>query len=161
MGVSLSKLIEYNEWMSDVIYSNSMFSTSWHNGSLTNFMLMDVLNVTDSSLHKSIIYQASLPYLVCSDHFLSCSLWRRLCSLTPDAIYLSHLVDSSALSYTVRSPRSFSAVLSHRTLKSFSMCASLKCMCTFVSIRSIKMFGIWPHVRRQTDIHTCLAMQSR
>jgi len=34
------------------------------------------------------------------------------------------------------------------------MCATLKCTCTFVSIRSIKIFGIWPHVRTQTDRHT-------
>ena len=38
---------------------------------------------------------------------------------------------------------------------------SLKCTCTFVSVRSIQIFGIWPHIRTQTDIHTRLAMLSR
>ena len=38
--------------------------------------------------------------------------------------------------------------------QSFSTCANLKCTCTFVSVRSIEIFGIWPHVRTQTYIHT-------
>ena len=40
----------------------------------------------------------------------------------------------------------------HRTLKSFRTCANLKCMCTFVSVRSNKIFSIYGHT--QTDRHT-------
>ena len=47
----------------------------------------------------------SLPYLgPGSDRLPSCSLWCWHCSLALDAICLSHSVDSSTLSYTVRSP---------------------------------------------------------
>ena len=122
---------------------------------------MDLLNATDSSPCSYVDRLSSLACLtlVRSDCLFSCSLWRRLYSLAPDAICLSHSVDSSALSYTVRNLPSYSVDLSHR---SFSTCATLKCTCTFVSIRSIKIFGTWPHVRRQTyrhtDIHTRLAM---
>ena len=50
----------------------------------------------------------SLPYLglLSADCLPSCSLWRRCCSLATDTICLSHSVDSSVLSYTVRSPLS-------------------------------------------------------
>ena len=39
-------------------------------------------------------------------------------------------------------------------LKSFSMCANLKCTCTFVPVHSIWIFSIWPHTNRQTDRRT-------
>ena len=100
--------------MSGWVMKHSMFSASWHNRSLTNSTTMDLLNATDFSLCTSIVYQACLTS-VCSDH-LSCSLWRRLCNLAPDAICLSHSVDSSAMSYTVRNPPSYSVDPSHRTL---------------------------------------------
>ena len=46
----------------------------------------------------------SLPYLgPGSDRLPSCSLWCWHCSLALDTICLSHSVDSSTLSYTVRS----------------------------------------------------------
>jgi len=89
------------------------------------------------------------------------SLWSVLIAFLPvhfgvgSAVLLqmqsvSHSVDSSVLSYTVRSPWSYSVDPSHRTLKSFSMCATLKCTCTFVSVRSIWYMAS----RMQTDIHT-------
>ena len=85
---------------------------------------------------------------VCSDHLPSCSLWRRHCSLAPDAICLSHSVNSSALSYTVRilcrNPL-------HRTLKNFSTCANLKC--TLPSFLFVQLkFSVYGHT--QTDRHT-------
>ena len=38
----------------------------------------------------------------------------------------------------------------------FSTCANLKCTCTFISIRSINIFSIWPHVAvgKQANQHT-------
>ena len=76
--------------------------------------------------------------------------------LAPDAICLSHSIDSSALSYMVRSPLSHpsawsqivrgpSCQLALICLKSFSTCTNLKCMCTFVSICSIQV-QLWPHI---------------
>ena len=134
------------------------------NPSLSNSTLMDPLNATDSSQCTRRLSSLACLTSVHSDHLPSCSLWRQRCSLAPDAICLSHSVDSSALSYTVRSPLSHSVDPSHRTLtlKSFSTCANLKCTCT---VRSIKIFGIWPYVRKRTDrqtyIHMRLAMQCR
>ena len=64
----------------------------------------------------------SLPYL---DLLWSLFPWRQLCSLAPDTICLSHSVDSSALSYMVRNPRSYSVDPSHRMLKSFSTSVQL------------------------------------
>ena len=121
---------------SGCVMKHSMFSASWHNGSLTNSTAMDLLNAADSSPCTSIVYQACL-ISVPSDHLLSFSLWCWLCNLAPDAICLSHSVDLSALSYTVRNPPSYSVDPLHRTLESFSTCATLKCTCTFVSVRSI------------------------
>ena len=164
MGVSLSKLIqEYyvtNELMSDVT-SLKMFSASWHDGPLTiyNSMLMDPLNATDS-LPCMCRLSLSLACLtsVCSDHLPSCFVWRRRCSLAPDAICLLHSVDSSALSYTVRSPLSQSIGIAQN---SFSACTNLKSMLPLFPFVQLK-FSVYDHTQtdRQTDIHMCLAMQS-
>ena len=49
----------------------------------------------------------------------------------------------------------FHCVLTCTELKSFSTCANLKSMCTFISIRLIKIFGIWPYGPKQvTNQHT-------
>ena len=58
---------------------------------------------------------------------------------------LSHSVDLSALSYTVRSPASHIKKFQH--VCKFEMHIMT---CTFVSVRSIKIFGIWPHIHIQT-----------
>ena len=42
-----------------------------------------------------------------------------------------------------------SSVAIHRT-EHFSACANLKCRCTFVSVRSIQIFSIWPQANRHT-----------
>ena len=75
--------------------------------SLSNSTLMDPLNATDSSLcmHRLSLSLACLTS-VRSDRVPSCSYWCQHCSLAPDAICLLHSVDSSVLSYTVRSPLS-------------------------------------------------------
>jgi len=113
VGASLSELIqEYyvtDEWMSDVTSSKCSVQVDTMDPSLCNFMLMDPLNATDSSLCMRCL--SNLGCLACltsvrSDRLPSCSLWRQRCSLAPDAISLSHSVDSSALSYTVRNPPS-------------------------------------------------------
>ena len=165
MGASLSKLIqEYyvtDELMSDVT-SLKMFSASWHDGPLTiyNSTMMDPLNATDSSpcmcrLSLSLACLTS----VCSDHFPSCFLWRRHCSLASDAICLLRSVDSSALSYTVKSLPSQSIGIAQI---SFSMCTNLKSMLPSFPFVQLKVL-VYGHTQtdRQTDIHTCLAMQSR
>ena len=75
--------------------------------SLCNSTLMDPLNVTDSSSCTGrVVYQAlprSTPIA-----FLPVLSWRWCCSLATDAICLLHSVDSSVLSYTVKSPPSWS-----------------------------------------------------
>ena len=111
--------------------------------SLSSSTPMDSLNTTDSS--PCTLRLSSLASLtsVRSDCLPSCSLWRRRCGLAVYSPFLS-LYTQSALSYTVWSPSSHI---------SFSTCANLKCTYTFVSVRSIKIFGIWPHVRRQTYLH--------
>ena len=97
---------------------------------VSNSTPMDLLNATDSSQCTS-----RLSSLACLTSVpLSCSLWRQRCSLAPDEICLSYSVDSSALSYTERNLPSHSVHPSHRTLKSFSTCANLKCTCTFVFV---------------------------
>ena len=103
--------------------------------SLSNSTPMDSLNATDSSPGTGRLSSLACLTSVRSDHLPSCSLWCRCCSLAPNAICLSHSVDSSALSYTVRSPPSRS--IAQNILKSFSTCTNLKCTCTFVSVRSI------------------------
>ena len=95
--------------------------------------LMEPLNATDSSLCTYRLSSLACLTSVCSDRLPSCSLWRH-CSLAPNAICLSHSVDSLALNYmyTVRSPPSWS--IAQNILKSFSTCANLKCTCTFVKL---------------------------
>ena len=112
---------------------------------------MDPLNATDSSPCMCCL-SLSLACLtsVHSDHLPSCFLWRRHCSLASDAICLLRSVDSSALSYTVKSLPSQSIGIAQN---SFSTCTILKSV-TFVSVHSIKIFSIWPHANRQTDRHT-------
>ena len=127
--------------------------------SLSNSTPMDPLNATDSS--PCTCRLSSLGCLACltsvrSHRLPSCSLWCWRCSFVPNAICLSHSVDSSVLSYTMRNPPLPSIVLN-----SFSTCTNLKYTRTFVSVCSIKIFGIWPHADRQTDIHMRLAMMSR
>ena len=74
--------------------------------------------------HHSIIV-SSLACLtsVRSDRLPSCSLWRRRCSLAPDAICLSYSVDSSALSLIHGEG---SSIAIHRT----GTCGNLKCTCS-------------------------------
>ena len=57
-----------------------------------------------------------------SDRLPSCSLWCLCCSLTPEAICLSHSVDSSALSYTVRSPPSQSITQNIARVQIWNVC---------------------------------------
>ena len=91
----------------------------------------------------TVVYQAYLG--PSSDCLPSCSLWHWRCSLALDTICLSHSVDSSVLSYTVRSP------------PSRSIAQNIKHVCKFeiyVYFCSIKIFGIWSHANRQTDRQT-------
>jgi len=114
--------------------------------SLSNSLAIDPLNATDSSLCVRCL--SSLPCLtsVHSDCLPSCSLWCWHCSLAPDAICLSHSVDSSALSYTVRSPPS------HRTLAHVQIWNVRVPSFPFVQFK----FSVYGHTYacRQTDIHT-------
>ena len=93
----------------------------------------------------------SLPYLgPGSDRLLSCSLWRRRCSLAPDAICFSHSVDSSALTYTVRSPPSRS--IAQNTY------ANLKCTLPSFPFAQLKV-SVYGHT--QTDRHTTRVLQCK
>ena len=139
MGASLSELVQEcyvtDEWMSDV--TSSKFECSVQvdtmDPSLSNSTPMDPLNTTDSS--PCTLHLSSLACLtsVCSDRLLFAPALQSssspFLSLQTHAISLSRSVDSSALSYTVRSPSS-------TVVKCFSTCTNLKCMCTFVSVRS-------------------------
>ena len=133
---------------------NGLGTRLWWMDEWCNIFQIRIFNVSSSCTLRL----SSLDCLtsVRSNCLPSCSLWRRHCSLAvalssharhPEAICLSQSVDSSALSYTVRSP------LSQRTLKSFSMCAKLKCMCTFVPFVQFKysVYGL-TYVHRQTDM---------
>ena len=159
-GASLSELImALMSWwvMTDVKFKFFMFSASWHDGPLTIWLHADGSSECDRLLT---VYTLRLSSLACLTLFRSdrlpscCSLWRQRCSLAPDAICLSHSVDSWALTYTVRSP------LLRSIAQNFSTCANLKCTCTFVSIRKFSVYG-HTQTDRQTDIHTRIAMQSR
>ena len=122
VGVSLSELIqEYCQGMSDVTSSKFECAVQM-DPSLSNSMPMDP--ATDFPLCMRCLSSLSCLISVHSDRLPSCCLWRQHRSLavqpfplTPDAICLSHSVDSSALSYTVRSPsciQSISVDSSHR-----------------------------------------------
>ena len=73
---------------------------------------------------------------------------------------LSNSIPMDLLNATDSSPLlSHSVDPSHRTL-SFSTCANLKCMCTFISVQS--KFSVYGHTyaNRQTYIYTSLPMHS-
>ena len=118
--------------------------------SLSNSTLMDLLNATDSSPCTCRLSSLACLNSVPSDHLPSCSLWHRRCSLVPDTFCLQHFVDSLVLSYTL----SLSVDPSHRTLKSFSTCANLKCTCTFVSVQFTFLVYVHTYADRQTYVHT-------
>ena len=112
---------------------------------------MDPLNATDSS--SCTLRLSSLASLtsVRSDRLPSCSLWRRR---------------SLAVALSSRSRRNLSLALSRfisvelHGEESF-VAQKFQYVCKFemhMYLHSIKIFGIWPHVRKQTDIHTRLAM---
>ena len=110
---------------------------------------MDPLNATDSlpCMCRLSLSLACLT-LVCSDHLPSCFLWRQCCSLAPNAICLLCSVDSSALSYTVRSPPSQSIGIAQN---SFSTCTNLKSMLPSFPFIQLK-FSVYGHT--QTDRQT-------
>ena len=125
--------------------------------SLSNSTLMAPLNTTESSLCTLCLSSLGCLTLVRSDRLPSCSLWRWRCSLAvalsshsrrsrcPEAICLSHSVDSSALSYTVRSPSS------HRTLKALARVQNWNArvpLFPFVQFK-FSVYGL-----TQTDRHT-------
>ena len=133
------------EWCN--IFKILMYSASWYDKPLlSNSTLMDPLNVTNSSPCTCHLSSLACLTSVCSDCLPSCSLWCQRCSLAPDAICLSHSVDSSALSYTVRS----------LSLRSIAQNKNLYHICKFEMYVELEF-----STRKQTDLHTRLAMQSR
>ena len=123
MGASLSELIqEYyvtDEWMNNVRSSKFEFYCSVQvdtiHPSLSNPTLMDQLNATDSSPCMCRLSSLACLTLVCSDR-LPVSLAPALQSSSSPFLSLqTHSVDSSALSYTVRSPPSHLVMFSRST----------------------------------------------
>ena len=106
---------------------------------------MDPLNATDS---LPFMCRLSLSLACLTSVRSDCFLWRRRCSLAPDAICLLRSVDSSALSYTVRSPPSQSIGIAQN---SFSTCTNLKSMLPLFPFVQLK-FSVYGHT--QTDRQT-------
>ena len=158
--MSLSKVIQ-EYYVTDVLMSDV---TSWNfyvqcklmDPSPYNSMAVNPLNATDSSSCMRHLSSLACLTSVRSDHLPSCSLWRQHCSLAPDAICFSHSVHSSALSYTVRSPPSWSIAQNI-----FRMCANLKCTLPSFPFVQLK-FSVYGHTQtdRKTYTHV-LQMQSR
>ena len=137
--------------------------------SQSNSMPMGLLSVTEDS-SPCTRHLSSLACLtsVCSDRLYSWSFWCQHCSLASSSPFLllqkwslSHSVDSSALSYTVRSPVAFSWFIGvefteHKFWRGFA-CAQI----WNIRIRSFNLNLRYMATRKQTYIHTCLAMQSR
>ena len=113
---------------------------------------MDPLNATNSSPCTLHLSSLACLTLVRSDRLPSCSLWHQCYSLAvafsshSSAICLSQSVDSSALSYTARRPSS------HRTLKSLSTFANLKCV--FVPSFPFIQFKFSVYGHTYADRHT-------
>ena len=148
--MSLSKVIQ-EYYVTDVLMSDV---TSWKfyvqcklmDPSPYYSMAINPLNATDSSSCMRHLSSLACLTSVRSDHLPSCSLWCQHCSLAPDAICFSHSVHSSALSYTVRSP------------PSWSIAQNIFRMCAFVQLK----FSVYGHTQTDRKTYTrVLQMQSR
>ena len=120
---------------------------------------MDQLNATDSSPCTCHLSSLACLTLVCSDR-LPVSLAPALQSSSSPFLSLqTHSVDSSALSYTVRSPPSHLVMFSRSTaqnIKETSARVQFKKVRvpSILFVQSIWIFSIWPHVCTQTDRQT-------
>ena len=137
--------------------------------SLSNFTPMDLLNAADSSPYMSalvtfapVLFGADAPDTICLLHSVE-SLALNYTVRSPP----SQSVDPSAWSYVDSEGSIMSTFTEYYKFKFWrcyithqlslnienlnSMSAYLKCMCNFVSVRSIENFGIWPYVSKQAN----------
>ena len=141
-----------------------MFSVSWHGDPC----LLPCQWILISTLCTRRLSSLACLTLVCSDRLRSCSPWRRYCSL---AVLLSSRsrhnlsltlsrfmgVELHSEEFSVAFSRSMGVELDSKgSIVSLNMNFVKFEMYVYLSVSfcSIYIFGIWPHIFKQTYIHT-------